>query len=181
MDLTKKAHEEVHDIQGHLTGPTAGKKGKGKGGKGERKRGKEEGESGTIILSRCTVALHSVALRFPGYGGVSQENRAAPPQRTLWPPPFQLEGPVAPTFSALKGGVALQGAFPKVSWYRGVSQPQCHCCQSRYNGQLGRATEATNRARSCKNVHAPVAPSDVPGQAQPEEFISFPSYLFSEY
>ena len=45
------------------------------------------------ILSRHTVALHSVALRFPGFGGVLQENRATPPQK----------GPVAPTFSALEG------------------------------------------------------------------------------
>ena len=60
-------------------------------------------------VSRHTVALHSVALRFPGFGEVSQENRATPPQK----------GPVAPTFSALEGGcrisscrsetVALQG------------------------------------------------------------------------
>ena len=47
-----------------------------------------------------TAALHSVALRFPGFGGVSQENRATPPQR----------GPIAPTLSTLKGGVALQVA-----------------------------------------------------------------------
>ena len=42
------------------------------------------------------VALHcrAFALRFPGAGGVSQENRATPPE----------EGPVAPPLSALKGG-----------------------------------------------------------------------------
>ena len=33
----------------------------------------------TVILSRYTVALQSVALVFLGFGGVSQENRAAPP------------------------------------------------------------------------------------------------------
>ena len=50
----------------------------------------------------CTVALHSVALRFPRFRGVSQENRATPPQK----------GPVAPRFSALEG---LQVASWKVS------------------------------------------------------------------
>ena len=40
----------------------------------------------------------SVALRFPGFGGLSQETRATPPEN----------GPVAPTFSAFKGGAALQ-------------------------------------------------------------------------
>ena len=30
-------------------------------------------------------ALHSVALRFPGFGGVSQENRATPPKRGVAP------------------------------------------------------------------------------------------------
>ena len=57
-------------------------------------------------------AVNSVALRLPRFGGVSQENRATPPER----------GPVAPSFSALKGGVALQVAFWKVSRYRGVSK-----------------------------------------------------------
>ena len=45
----------------------------------------------TAILSRYTVALHSVALHFPGFGGVSQENRATPSEK----------GPMAPTFSTL--------------------------------------------------------------------------------
>ena len=35
----------------------------------------------TIILSRYTVVLHSVALRFPGFGEASQENRATPPEK----------------------------------------------------------------------------------------------------
>ena len=34
------------------------------------------GPTATAIVSRYTVALHSVALRFPGFGAVSQENRA---------------------------------------------------------------------------------------------------------
>ena len=55
------------------------------------------------------VALRSVALRFRGFGGMSQENRATPPEK----------GPVAPPFSALKGGAALQVASWKVSRYRG--------------------------------------------------------------
>ena len=38
------------------------------------------------------VALHSVALHFPGFGGASHENRATPPDK----------GAVAPTFSDLK-------------------------------------------------------------------------------
>ena len=49
------------------------------------------GPTATVILSRHTVALHSVALRFPGFGGVSQENRATPPHK----------GPVAPTGALL--------------------------------------------------------------------------------
>ena len=53
----------------------------------------------TVIVSHYTVALHSVALRLPGLG-VSQENRPTPPEK----------GPVAPAFSALKEGVALQAA-----------------------------------------------------------------------
>ena len=68
------------------------------------------GPTSTIILSRYNVAPHSVALCFPGFGGVSQENRATP-----------LKLPVAPASSALKRGVALQVASWKVSWYRGVS------------------------------------------------------------
>ena len=41
------------------------------------------GPTATVILSRYTVELHSVALRFPGFGGVSQENRATPPEKGL--------------------------------------------------------------------------------------------------
>ena len=55
---------------------------------------------------------------------MSQENRATPPDK----------GPVAPAFSALSVGVALQVASWKVSWYKGVSQ--LHCRLSRYNGPL---------------------------------------------
>ena len=49
---------------------------------------------------------------FPGCGEVWQEHRATTPQRD----------PVAPAFSALQGGVALQVASWKVSRYRGLSQ-----------------------------------------------------------
>ena len=63
------------------------------------------GPTATVVLSRCTVALHSVALRFPVFGGVSQETRTTPPEK----------GHVVPTFSAFKGGVALQVASWKVS------------------------------------------------------------------
>ena len=46
------------------------------------------GPTATVTLSRYAVALHSVALRFPAFGRVSQENRATP----CW------KGPVAPIF-----------------------------------------------------------------------------------
>ena len=72
------------------------------------------GPTATIILSRYTVGLHSVALRFPGFGVVSQENRATP----------RSKGPLPPIFSALKGGVALQVASWR-SWCRGASQLHC--------------------------------------------------------
>ena len=49
---------------------------------------KLSGPTARTMLSRYTVALHSVALHFPGIGGASQENRATPPKK----------GPVAPTF-----------------------------------------------------------------------------------
>ena len=52
------------------------------------------------------VALRSVALRFQGFGGMSQDNSLHP-----------IKGPCA--FSALKGCVALQVAFWKVLQYRG--------------------------------------------------------------
>ena len=71
-----------------------------------------------------TVALHSVALRFPGFGGVSQENCATPPEK----------GPVTPTFSALKEGVALQTASWKMSRHMGVLQ--LHCRLPHYSGLL---------------------------------------------
>ena len=51
------------------------------------------GPTATTILSRFIVALHSVALCFPRFGGVSQDNRATPPEKS----------PVAPTFQLLKG------------------------------------------------------------------------------
>ena len=66
---------------------------------------------------RYAVALHSVALRFPGFGGVSQGNGATPTEK----------GPAAPTFSALKGGVALQVASWKVSRYRGCRSYTVAC------------------------------------------------------
>ena len=47
--------------------------------------------------------------------GVTRESRYTP-----------SKGPVVPTFSALKGGVALQVASWKASRYRVVSQLQCH-------------------------------------------------------
>ena len=56
---------------------------------------------------------------------MSKENRATPPSK----------GPVAPTFSALKGGVALEAASWKVWRYRVMSQ--LHCRLSRYSGPLG--------------------------------------------
>ena len=70
-------------------------------------------------MSRYTVFLHSVALRFPGFGRVSQENRATPRHVP---------------FSALKGGVALQVACWKALRYKGVSQ--LHCRLSRHRGPL---------------------------------------------
>ena len=76
------------------------------------------GPPATAILSRCAVALHSVAPRFQGFGGVSQESGATPPGK----------GSVAPTFSALKV------ASWKVSGYRGVSQ--LHCRLSHCSGPL---------------------------------------------
>ena len=79
------------------------------------------GPTATIVLSRYTVALYPVALRFPASGKVPQENRATPTEK----------GPVAPTFSALKGGAALQVTSWKLSRYRGVSQ--LHCRLSRCN------------------------------------------------
>ena len=51
------------------------------------------GPTATVIPSRHIVTIHSVALCFPRCRGVSQVNRATPPQK----------GPVAPTVSALKG------------------------------------------------------------------------------
>ena len=55
---------------------------------------------------------------------MSQENRAAPREKGL----------VTPTFSAVKGGVALQVASWKVSRYKVVSQ--LHCRLSRCSGPL---------------------------------------------
>ena len=43
------------------------------------------GPTARVILSRYTVALHSVALRFPRFGGVPQKNRAT----TLKGPPVE--------------------------------------------------------------------------------------------
>ena len=52
------------------------------------------------------------------------------------------EGPVAPAFSALKGGVALQVA----SWYRGVSQ--LHCRLLRCSGALSLPLDLRNVSSS---------------------------------
>ena len=57
---------------------------------------------------------------------MSQENRTTPPQK----------GPVAPTLSAPKGGVALEVASWKVLRYRGLSQ--LHCRLARYSGPLSK-------------------------------------------
>ena len=57
-----------------------------------------------------------------GWRGVAREPQYTP-----------SKGPVAPTFSALKGGVALQVASWKVSLYKGLSQ--LHCRQ-KPGGQL---------------------------------------------
>ena len=79
------------------------------------------GPTATVILSRYSVALHSVVRCFPGFGGVSQENCTTHPEK----------GPVASTFAACKGSVALQVAFWKESRYRGVLQLHCgrSCCR----------------------------------------------------
>ena len=65
----------------------------------------------------CSVAKHSVAPHFPGFGGVSQENHATHSEK----------GPVAPTFSALNGGVALEVASWRVSRYRGCCSYTVAC------------------------------------------------------
>ena len=87
---------------------------------------------------RKPVALHSVTLRFPGFGGASQENRATPPEK----------GPVAPTASAFKGAVALQVASWKVSRYIGVSQ--LHCRLSRCSGACRKAAKCRRKVCSSK-------------------------------
>ena len=80
--LRRNALQEQANVVSGLSGPTA-----------------------TVILLRHTVALHSVALRFQGFGGVSQEDRATPPEK----------GPVAPikgvchTSNGLLEGIAVQG------------------------------------------------------------------------
>ena len=60
----------------------------------------------TVILSRYTVALDSVALRFPGFerAVVAGESRYTP-----------SKGPVAPIVSALTGRFVLQVASWEVS------------------------------------------------------------------
>ena len=69
--------------------------------------------SNPVALQRLPRCATLCRIMFPGFGG-----------------------PVAPTFSTLKEGVALQVATRKVSHYRGVSQLQCHL--SSYNGPLRR-------------------------------------------
>ena len=90
------------------------------------------GPTATVILLRYTVALHSVTLRFPGFGGVSQENRATPPEK----------GPVAPTFSALEGVSRFKLPLGTGVRYRGVSH--LHCRLSRCNGPLSCSTIRTD-------------------------------------
>ena len=67
-------------------------------------------------------------------GGASQENRDTRPEK----------GPVAPPFSALEGGVALQVASWKVSRYKG-GVAQRHCRLSRYNGSVGHLATHHNK------------------------------------
>ena len=74
-------------------------------------------------MSRYTVALHSVSLRSPGFGGVSQDNRTTPPEKV----------PAAPTF---RGGVALQVASWKVSRYRRAVTARLFACRAAV-GHLG--------------------------------------------
>ena len=78
------------------------------------------GPTTTVILSRYTLS-HFV---FQHFEGCRRRIALHPPQK----------GPVAPTFSGLKRGVALQAASWKVSRYRGVSQ--LHCRLSRCSGAL---------------------------------------------
>ena len=69
------------------------------------------------VREKNITTLHSVALLFSAFGGVSQKNLAAAPSK----------GPVAPTFSALKGGVALQVA----SWsLEGVAAQGTVACRA---------------------------------------------------
>ena len=82
---------------------------------------------------------HSVALCFPVFGVVPRENRAIPPAK----------GPVAPAFSALEVGVALQVASWKESRYRGVSQ--LHCRLSRCSGAL-RQPQARGLSAGCVEI-----------------------------
>ena len=62
----------------------------------------------TEILSRYAATLHSVALRFPVFGGVSQENRAPPPQRPCSTYLFSSQSGCH-ILSCLLEGVAVQG------------------------------------------------------------------------
>ena len=48
-----------------------------------RNRDKAAQPTAAVTLSRYNIALHSVAPRFPGLGGVLQENRATPPEKAL--------------------------------------------------------------------------------------------------
>ena len=67
------------------------------------------GRGGSVREKNITVALHSVALRFPGFERMSQKNRATPPQRPLQPLPVQLfKG--CRTSGCHVEGVAVQGS-----------------------------------------------------------------------
>ena len=59
----------------------------------QRRVAKLSGPTATVFLSRYTVALHSVALRFPGCGGGVRRIALHPLSK----------GPVAPTVSVPKG------------------------------------------------------------------------------
>ena len=76
---------------------------------------------------------------------MSEENRYTPTDK----------GPVAPTVSALKGGVALQVASWKVLRYRGVSQLHCHLsrCSGAANENQKRSAKNCQQCLACATKH----------------------------
>ena len=91
--------------------------------------------SGPTATVTVPVVLHCRAtlcrITFPRmWRGVTGESRYTP-----------SKAPVAPSFAALKGGVALQVASWKVSRHKGVSQ--LHCRLSHCNGPLNSALRNT--------------------------------------